>query len=130
MSMSAETSGDLGTEARPGPGTLLQLLGFAGGMVFYALHLLGGSALVPLACELGSAWPLHAATAIAVAGILASAGVAWRVRRVASGDAHADAAVRMRRQLLGTAGLALNGLAVLAVVFSELAQLMLNPCVP
>lgn len=120
---------DVRTEPRPGPGSLLQIAGFGGGMTFYALHLLTGPPLVSLSCGIGSTWPVHLATGIAFAGIVASGGVAWWVLR-AAGTSGGDEALRLRRQLLGSTGLMLNVLALIVVLWSDIPSHVLNPCLP
>jgi hypothetical protein len=111
----------------PGPGVPWQVVGFGGGMTAYALHLFVGLALVPLSCGLGSTWPIHLATAVTVAAITGSAVVAAWVRRSAAG---VTPEVARRRRVLGSAGLFLNGLALMVVLLSDLPNYVLNPCLP
>ena len=122
-------TGDVATIDRkePGPGVVWQIIGFAGGMTAYALHLFVGLAFVPLSCRLGTTWPIHTATALTLAAILGSTAVAWWVRRSAR---RAGPVLQRRRLLLGSAGLFLNGLAFAIVVLSDVPSHVLDPCIP
>jgi hypothetical protein len=125
------TARDVRTQPHGGPGTFVQVYGFGGGMTAYALHLLLGLPLVPLSCELGSTWPVHTLTVIAVGGILTSATAALVTLRAGrAGTRPADPALDLRRVFLGTTGLLLNGLALLTVVYADIPNQILNPCLP
>jgi hypothetical protein len=110
----------------PGPGVAWQVFGFLGGTAAYAIHLFIGLAFVPLSCDVGTTWPIHAATIVSVLAIAGSTATAWWVRRSARRSAPV---IQRRRWLLGTSGLFLNGLAVMAVVFSDVPSQVLNPCI-
>jgi hypothetical protein len=111
----------------PGPGVLWQIIGFAGGMTVYALHLFVGLVLVPVSCGLDATWPIHLATALSVAGIVGAGAVALWVRRSAR---RAPPEIRQRRLILGTSGLFLNALALAIVILSDVPSQVLNPCLP
>jgi hypothetical protein len=111
----------------PGPGVLWQIIGFGGGMTAYALHLFVGLAFVPLSCALGTTWPIHGATILTLAAVVGSTAVAWWVRRSAR---RCPPVLQRRRLLLGTAGLFLNGLALMIVVLSDVPSQVLDPCLP
>jgi hypothetical protein len=125
---------DVRTEPRPGPRTLVQIFGFGGGMMFYALHLLIGTPLVALSCEIGSTWPVHVASGVAVAGILAAGIAAWAVLRAGRADAASrdrrDEPLALRRGFLGATGLMLNALALVIVVWADIPNQVLSPCLP
>jgi hypothetical protein len=108
-----------------------QFFAYLGGMIAYAVHLLGGTAMVPLACELGTNLPLSALNwaVIGVAGASFAAG--WSIRRDArarSGERHTT--VAQRTVFLAYSGMLLNVLAIVIVLFAEVHVWTLDPCLP
>lgn len=115
----------------PGPGVGVQLFAYLGGMAAYALHLLASTALVPLACGMGTTWPLHLLSAAVLAVIALAGAVAWRLWRGArEGTDPVGGVLAHRRRFLGASGLMLNALAFAVVVFAEIPNHFLHPCLP
>ena len=111
------------------PGLLVQVYGLLGGMTAYAIHLMAGSALVPLSCELSSTWPNHLLTLAALLAIAGSALAAWKTTKVATGGTTDDVLDR-RFSFLGPVGLLLNGVAFLVVLYAEIPLWFFDPCLP
>ena len=101
------------------------VLGFAflGGFVAWLADLVVSWALVPVACNAGVVWPLHAiaaASALVAGGALMIAIGAWRRPAV-----RADAS---RPAFMARVGTGLNALALLAIAFMWLLLVLIEPC--
>jgi hypothetical protein len=116
-----------GDDALTRTGLAWQLFAFLGGMTAYAVHLMGGTALVPLACELGTNLPLSALNWAVIAVAVLAAVVAWRMLRATRGATDTPG---RRTAFLGFTGLLLNVLAVWVVLFAEAHVWVLDPCLP
>lgn len=101
------------------------VLGFAflGGFVVWLADLVASWALVPVACNAGVVWPLHAVAAASAAvagGALATAITASRRPPAQARGSQAGFMVRV--------GIGLNALALLAIVLMWLLLALLEPC--
>lgn len=115
----------------PKPGVLWQIFAYLGGMTAYAVHLLVSPALVPLACEIERTWPLHLLTAGTLVVVATAGFVAWRLwTGVREERDEVAGIVASRRHFVGLSGLMLNALAFAIVVFAEIPNHVLNPCLP
>ena len=127
--MSRTDTADRATETAPrGLGPAAQMVALFGGMLFYAVHLLAGTALVPFACEVAGTWPIHVLSAVALLGIASCSWVAWRIRRTTH-DA-TDQTGLERARFLATMGLLMNALAAAIVLFAEIHAHVFDPCLP
>lgn len=107
------------------PATRPGLLAFAflGGFVAWLGDLVVSWALVPVACNAGVVWPLHA---VAAASALIAGGalmIAIAARRRLSADARAS-----RPAFMARVGTGLNALALLAIAFMWLLLVLIEPC--
>lgn len=120
-----------GEEALTRTGLAWQLFAFLGGMTAYAVHLMGGVALVPLACDLGTTLPLSALNWAVIAVAAAAAWVSWKIWRRASEEVSQSPSTPSRRSaFIGMTGLMMNILAIAIVLFAEVHVLILDPCIP
>jgi hypothetical protein len=120
-----------GEHALTRTGIAWQMFAFLGGMTAYAIHLMGGVALVPLACEVGTNIPLSALNWAVIAVAAAAAWVSWKIwRRALTEVADSPSTPARRSAFLGFTGLLMNVLAILVVLFAEVHVLVLDPCLP
>lgn len=91
--------------------------------VIWLAHLTVVYALTPLACGALPRFPLHLATAVALLGIAASAGWGWAAAPPTVEDPGAA-----RARFLAWVGLGFSGLAAVAVLFAEIAIVLVHPC--
>lgn len=111
-------------------GLAWQSFAYLGGMTAYAVHLMGGTALVPLSCELGTTLPLSALNWIVIAVCVASFAAGRSIWRDARALAARDGAVPHRSAFLGFCGMLLNVLAIAIVLYVEVHVWVLDPCFP
>lgn len=121
--------------------------GFLGGMVAYALHLLVGFWVVPAACGTGAEalipWVEAAVTVLLLAVAVAATVVAVGRRRAVAGrrgpaesTRHATGVLRAwdvapagsTAHFMATAGLLLDAIAVLVILFAAVPLLLVTPC--
>lgn len=106
---------------------------FLGGMGAFALHLVLGFYLVPFSCFLGTLWPLYGITALLAAVTVAAIALGWQ-RRGAAGSAERPewtpgrGARTDRARFMMRAGIFLNGLALLIILYAGAALLVFDPC--
>jgi hypothetical protein len=112
-------------------GMAWQVFAYLGGMTAYAVHLMGGTALVPFACDIGTNLPLSALNWAVIAVAAFSGVTAWRIWRAAKVEAAATGSTpALRSAFLGFSGLLLNALAIAIVLFAEVHVWVLDPCLP
>lgn len=120
-----------GAAATTTGGLRWQLFAYLGGMTAYAVHLMGGTALVPLSCELETTLPLSALNWAVIAVCIASFGVGRRIWREARSRVEREgAATSHRSAFLAFSGMLLNVLAIGIVLFVEVHVWTLDPCIP
>lgn len=134
-----------GAAATTTGGLAWQAFAFLGGMAAYAVHLMAGSALVPLACELGTVLPISVLSWSMIAVATAALVVGVRIRRGARAEAEAvgvdvdatgpesaagGATATRRTAFLGLAGALLSGLAITAILVVEAHVWVFDPCLP
>lgn len=104
------------------------LLAYAlfGGPLWWMVHLVGASVLVPVACEYGVERLIDVLTAVTAAGaaMAMAAGVGMH-RRVGATDAGAATG---RRRLLAFVAVASSGISVLLILLEGAPTLVLGPC--
>lgn len=125
------------SEARLPVGNGVLWFALLGGPAAWTVHLLASYPLVPLACDLGTALPLHLltlTTALASAAAAAAGGLAWRrLRReptpgagqAAEGDGD-DATGRAR--FMAVAGGILATFFVYVILVEGLPPVLQDPC--
>jgi hypothetical protein len=91
-------------------------------------HLAVVYALVPLSCRWESNLPLHAATAVAVVGVVGSAWVARRARAEASGPGAADADSGRHDRTVHLLAVVLSGYFVFLVLMTALVTVVVDRC--
>ncbi len=112
-------------------GLAWQLFAYLGGMTAYAVHLMGGTALVPFSCDVGTRLPLTALNVAVIIVCLAALAASWSIWRRASALAAQDgSAVSRRSAFIGLSGVMLNSLAIAVVLFAEAHVWFLDPCFP
>jgi hypothetical protein len=112
-------------------GMAWQVFAFLGGMTAYAIHLMGGTALVPFACDVGTNLPLSVLNWAVIAVAAVAAAVAWKLWRTGRAQAAATGSTADQRSaFLGLTGLLLNVLAIAIVLFAEVHVWVLDPCLP
>jgi hypothetical protein len=120
-----------GAAATTTRGLLWQGFGYLGGMTAYAVHLMGGVALVPLSCEIGTTLPLSALNWAVIAVCALATVVSWKIFTAAKAEVARTGATSARRsRFLGFSGTLMNVLAIVIVLFVEAHVLVLDPCFP
>lgn len=114
--------------SRTSPGwTVFSVLGPP---VFWALHLTIAYPLPDVACALGSRWPFHVLTALALAATLAAGVIGWRHR---AGSFLADprdehAGIAGRDSFLGWCSVIASALFGGAILMAHVGVLVVDPC--
>lgn len=138
---------DLTTAPRsPASSSFRLWFGFLGGMVAYALHLLVGFWFVPAACGTGAEalipWAEAAATLLFLGVAVAATVVAAGARRAVAGRRRQQepaagggvlrawdvATAGSTGHFMATAGLLLDAVAVLVILFAAVPLLLVTPC--
>jgi hypothetical protein len=92
-------------------------------------HLSVVYALVPLSCRWDSSLPLHAATAVAVVGVVASTWVARRARAETSGPGSLDSDDAGRRDgTVHVLAVLLSGYFVFLVLMTAMVTVVVDRC--
>lgn len=98
-----------------------------GGAVGWTVHFLVMYPLTPFACDVGSALPLHVATAVAALFVAVAVVVSWRLaRRTAA--APADDAVAQRVRYMAVTALILNVAFLAVMLLTWMPVLLQDPC--
>jgi tetrahydromethanopterin S-methyltransferase subunit E len=113
-----------------------QWIGVLGGPVAWATLLETNYVLSYVACEQRQSWMLHLATAVALALVAASAGVAWRAapslsyeaERAPSTDPVETSVIRARFMAIG--GLAFCAFFAIVILATHIPVMVLKPCTP
>lgn len=105
----------------------------SGGMAAFALHLLAGYYLVPLACVIGSNWPLYAVTVALAAVAAAAVGLGWRLRADPGPPERPEWAQgrgsRLHRaRFMIHAGIVLSALGLAIILYAGASTLFFDPC--
>jgi hypothetical protein len=107
-------------DRRPAGDQILLMVGMLAGPIAWSAHLLLIYALIPVACALGSAAPIHLTTLVTalltVGGGVLAARSWWR-----AGD---DRTARF----MGLGGMLLGGLFLFAILMEGMPPLILGPC--
>lgn len=109
-----------GASPSSGTGAAILLLAAGAPPAIWFLHLNVSYLLVPPSCRTGSAWPIAAATVVALLAMALPAHRSWRIWQRDGGSSLVG--------LLGGAGLLLTCVFVLAVVAVGGAALIVDPC--
>jgi len=111
-----------------GPGRLL--FGFFAGPVAWTLRLLVAYPLTPVACDLGTAMPLHLATGVFAAVAVAGLVVSWRSHRQSRAAPAGEAGTPARRaHFMAVSGLLLNAIFLLTILAEGVTPLLVDPCI-
>ncbi|MBW3653266.1 MAG: hypothetical protein KY433_06665 [Actinobacteria bacterium] len=111
----------LGGDAPTRSGALM--FAFLGGLTAWLADVVASWALVPISCNAGVSWPLHAVAAVAalVAAVALAVGLAAS-RRLDSETSGS------RPAFMARVGVGLNALALLVIAFMWLLLAWLDPC--
>jgi hypothetical protein len=98
---------------------------YAGAPAAWALAVGASYAVVPLACEWGTALPLHAIRAVTLAVAAAATAAVFALWR----DVRGGRALRLRRtETLAFVGIAVAGFSALLIALEGVANFVVDPC--